>query len=273
MREKKSGSEKVAAGENSTVIEAGFVLPSQNSETKLGPGLYSMNKRCNVPFVSLVGSAGFRKMFSWGELAEVPVGQIVSIHNASFHGGDIVLNKGGDICNRPSRISVPVEMIMSMTAPGFEGVQPLWTNSYPCDTRGAKRAYLNVDAFVNPISVVSGGGPLTAFIRGRRIAGSMNTESSLRAFGPPWGPGVGFLSAIEVPVNTTLNYIPFGQGASFSGTDTRSHNLLDAGDIFFLFPIGAILADVMTWPADSGVFSFPTGKRPAPGTWFVIEYE
>jgi hypothetical protein len=272
---KDPGKPKSKSGQNSTTIAVGYVGPGERSNYQLGPGLYSLNRRANVPFVQFIGSAGFRKVFSWGEITEVPEGQLVTVGNASYHGGDIFLNRGADMCNRPSRITVPVPYKL-ITFTQEDVSTAMWVCSYPCDTRAAKRAYLNVDAFVNPLGP-EGGGPLTAFIRGRRLDGSMNTVSSLQAFTPPFGPAVGFFSAISYPVLTDLNYIPFGQGADM-GDDTRPHNLLDAGDIFFFlgppFPFVANpLLSAMSWPADIGVFGFPIGQMPAPGTWYVIEYD
>jgi hypothetical protein len=263
---------KVAAGQNTTVIPCGYVDPNKLSNTQVGPGFYSLNKRSNVPFVGLIGSAGFRKVISWGEIAEIPCGQLVTISNASFHGGDIFINKGPDMCNRPSRITVPVPFTFGTITTG-EGDEKAWNSTFPCDTRAAKRAYLNVDARVNLFNLDGdSGAPLTAFIRGRRLDGSMKTENSLAQFAAPFGPGVGFLSAISIPVSTDMSYIPLGQGASF-GDDTRPHNLLDAGDIFFLLGIQETLADRITWPASSDIFGFPPGQAPAPGTWYVIEYD
>lgn len=268
-----SAPKKTAIGANTTVIPCGYVDPNKLSSTQVGPGLYSLNKRSNVPYVGLIGSAGFRKVISWGEVAEVPCGQLVTVSNASFHGGDIFINKGPDMCNRPSRITVPVPFVLgNITTP--EGVETAWNSSFPCDTRAAKRAYLNVDATVNLLDNEGlSGSPITAFIRGRRLDGSMKTENSLSQFAAPFGPGVGFLSAISIPVAADMNYIPLGQGASF-GDDTRPHNMLDAGDVFFLIGGPATpLSDVMTWPASTGVFGFPTGQAAAPGTWYVIEYD
>lgn len=259
------------SGENTTVISIGYVGPNTASGTQLGPGFYSLNKRSNVPFVGLVGSAGFRKTISWGEICEIPKGQLVTVHNLSYHGGDIFMNKGRDICNRPSRITVPVRYtLLSVATP--ELTQPLWTADYPCDTRAAKRAYLNVDAYVTDNDANIEG--ITAFIRGRQLGDSMNCENSLQYFPKPWGPGVGFLSAINYGVNNALTYVPLGQGA-LQGDDTRPHNLLSAGDVFFLFngAAGSPLGNFLTWPADRDVFGYPQQQAPGPGTWYVIEYD
>jgi len=260
---------KANKASNTTVITAGYVPPNEPSSTQLGEGIYSLNKRSNVPFIQLVGSAGYRKTISWGELCEVPCGQVVTVWNASYHGGDIFINKGPDMCNRPSRISVPVPFEFKQVQTG-EGLQTLWSTVFPCDTRAAKRAFLNVDAVTN--NPDSNNGNQTVFVRGRRLNGSMQCENSLQYFDPPWGPGVGYLNGLIYPIQTELVYIPLGQGAS-EGDDTRPHNLLDASDVFFLLGFDNDLTEFFTWPADSDIFGFPTGQAPAPGTWYIIEYD
>lgn len=254
----------VRVGSNTTVIEAGYIEPNTVSNTQLGPGFYSLNKRSNVPFVGLIGSAGYRKTISWGEIAEVPEGQLVRISNASYHGGDIFINKGTDYCNRPSRISVPVPFKVVQADIG-ESTFDVLNMKYPCDTRSAKRAYLNVDAFVAQLT------GLQVFIRGRRLNGSMNTLNSLQMFAMPFGPGVGFLGVLQVPVNTNLTYIPLGQGA-LMGDDTRPHMLLDAGDMFIVLGIpGNPLSDFITWPLTNGIVA---GQNPdGPGMWYILEYD
>jgi len=257
--------ETVKSG-NTTVIPCGYVDPNRASSTQLGPGTYSLNKRSNVPFVGLRGSAGFQKTISWGEIAEVPAGQLISVVNASYHGGDIFVNKGPDMCNRPSRITVPVQF-QNVAFEDGEGDNVSWSSVFPCDTRAAKRAYVNIDAVT-----IGGNTPLTVFIRGRRLDGSMKTENSLAQFVAPWGPGVGFLSALVLPVASVLLNIPLGLNAPL-GDDTRPHTLLDAGDVFVVIGAAGLLTDVMTWPAGADIFEFPAGQAPAPGCFYTIEYD
>lgn len=259
---------KGRAESNTTTINCGYVGPNLPSSVQLGPGTYSLSKRSNVPFVALVGPMGNRKVISWGETVVVPCNQLATVNNASFHGGDIWINKGDDVANRPSRISVPVRFTTTEIQYGEE-TRVLWYPVFPCDTRACHRAYLSVDAYVDPAIGQDG---LTAFIRGRRLDGSMETANSLASLSAPFGPAVGFLSAVNYGVNTVLSYVPLGQGSN-AADDTRPHNLLDAGDIFFLFNNGATVADSLNWPADRGVFGFPSGQTDAPGCWYIIEYE
>lgn len=253
---------------NTTTIPVGFVQPQVPSQTQLGPGVYSLSKRSNVPFVALVGSSGYRKVISWGELVEVPCGQLVTVWNASYHAGDIWINKGRDENNCPARITVPVRF-QEVTVDVVEGESNAWTPLYPCDTRSARRAYLCIDARVNPNFPA-----LPVFIRGRRLDGSMNTDNSLAEYDPPYGPGVGFLCALSYTGGQALTYIPLGLNAS-PDDDTRPHNLLDAGDVFILLGDGTDLVTAFDWPASvGGEFSdvFPESPAPAPGAWYVLEY-
>lgn len=257
--------------DNTAVIPVGFVGPNLDSATKLGAGTYSLNKRSNVPFVSLVGSAGYKKTITWGELVDVPSGQLVTVHNASYHGGDVFISKGRDMCNRPSRITIPVpyKVFYRGTPSGDPpATNALFAAEYPCDTRAAKRAYLSIDA--NAIAQA------TAFIRGRRLDGSMNTTNSLGVYTPPFGPGVGFMSGLEFIAGSQLSYIPLGQGA-LGSDDSRPHCLLDAGDVFFDLGIASDPWDPNTlfeWPAGRFyVDGFPNQKAELPGFWYVVEYD
>ena len=254
------------AGNNTTTIPCGYVDPNHPSKTQLGPGVYSISNRSNVPYVAFVGASGYRKVITWGETVEVPEDQLVTVYNSSYHGGDIFINKGADECNRPSRITVPVQfttvniVITETTVPAFQC-------AWPCDTRGAKRAYLNIDAYVKTAA-----GPLSVFVRGRRLDGSMKTANSLGQFEKPFGPGVGYLSGYSFWPNTVLSYIPLGQGASLDD-DSRPHNLLDASDAFLLFSSGSNVANSLDWPADKNVPEFPTAQATSPGAWFIVEYD
>lgn len=289
-----SNESRIAAGTNTTVVSVGFVQPSIITKIGLNAGTYSLNKRSNVPFVSLIGSSGFKKTITWGETCDVPANQLVAVQNASYHAGDIFLNKGLDICNRPSRITVPVDFRNSEYTWQIntgEGPSTLtataWGCKYPCDTRGAKRAYLTVDALVADMSAVDADtfpkpdplNPVVAFIRGRKLDGSMQTSNLLSApvanF-PPFGPGVGFLYSIKYAGQAPLTYVPLGNGAS-PNDDTRPHTLLDAGDVFFISQGANVLQNLMAWPLGQnqilGLYWSDAGVPAAPGMWYVVEYD
>lgn len=258
-----------------SVINAGYVAPGENSALQVNCGLYSLSNRCNVPYVELIGSAGFRKTITWGELAYVPVSQAVTIANASYHGGDIVLNQGNDICNRPARITVPVPFFITETEVDIGNPLNLWASGFPCDTRGARRAYLMIDARARQFANDE---PAGVFVRGKRKDnGSHNAVSPITEFEPPFGPGVGYINAHQFLAGEALSYIPLGEGASL-GNDSRPHALLDAADAFLSltrFDEVYDLSSILTWPADGQTFDFydiPYGSTDAPGTWYLIEY-
>jgi hypothetical protein len=101
----------------------------------------------------LQGSGNTQKEFTWGETIEVFPGQNVKVQSASYMAGDIQIQSGRDIANRPKRITIPVKVL-----PESEGSFPKDTTVtplYPCDCRQAKRAYLgcvadsdNIDSLV-----------------------------------------------------------------------------------------------------------------------------
>lgn len=255
--------------QNTTVISVGYVEPNSPSTSQLGEGTYTLNKRSNVPYVSLVGSLGYRKTISWGEIADVPCRELVTVHNASYHGGDIFINKGDDTNNWPRRISVPVGF-RTTSFISDEGPQTLLQTNFPCDTRAAKRAYFNVDARVALESPIE---ELRVYTRGRRLDGSMQSGNGLFGQVSPFGPGLGYLNGYVYPILSDLNYIPLGQGASESD-DTRPHNLLDASDVFINIGNSSLI-QVLRWPADaqdSEFFPVPSPNSPYPAAWFVIEY-
>ncbi len=260
---------------NSSVIAVGYTEPNAPTKTQLSTGFYSLNKRSNVPFVKLVGAAGFQKTITWGETTVVPEKEMVTVYNASYHGGDIFLNKDIDPCNRPSRISVPVSYRVTLT-PGSSPANYTWQAIFPCDVRTSKRAYLNIDAlaaagFPDPGTGAFPG--LELYVRGRRLDGSLKTTNILSSFGPPYGPGVGFIDFQNVPMGLQASYIPLGQGAVI-GDDSRPHMLLDAHDVFLEMYTSNVLTDYLTWPAFGTALPTPIRTYPAaPETFYIVEYD
>lgn len=84
--------------------------PGPKSGYALGPGIYSLGTRANVPFVRVV-CGGFDKTISWGELVEIPSGDRGVLVNASYHAGNVWLNKGEEAGAMPSRISFATQII------------------------------------------------------------------------------------------------------------------------------------------------------------------
>lgn len=247
---------------NSTTIKLGYVAPSAVAPAPLtGGGCYSLNKRSNVPYVTIRGASGYLKTISWGEIAEVPKGQNFVVQNASYHGGDIILNFGEDACNRPSRISVPVSYARSLEV---SAGQFYWRADFPCDVRAAKRAYLQMDAYL----IAGGSQSRYVTVRGRRLDGSMKTENQLQRLTTPFGPGVGYFDVHELSASSVIT-IPLGKNAPL-GDDSRPHMLLDNADAFFFAQ--SDFQD-FAWPV-SEIPNFPSvSNTPFPSVWYVVEYD
>ena len=83
-----------------------FGLAAAVEAGSIGPGIYSLGTRSTVPYIQIKGTNGFNKIASWGELIEVPKGQLATVANASHHAGDIFLNQGEEPGNMPARITI-----------------------------------------------------------------------------------------------------------------------------------------------------------------------
>src|SRR5258706_5191563 len=98
-------------------------------------GKYSLGADSTIPFISLQGGGSSQKVFTWGELIEVPAGQKIQVKNESFMVGDIQINSGLDYANKPGKISLPVETNTDVGA-FFTTITP----RFPADTRLCRRA-------------------------------------------------------------------------------------------------------------------------------------
>lgn len=200
---------------NKTSYTLGFLLPNQVSQQRLSTGVYSLSARSNIPFARLIGK-GVDKTFTWGETVEVPPGMLCTIANASSHAGDLFINSGCDLDNRPARITVPVPYNMTAFDPGIGGnlfIAPY----YPADVRCARRAYLCPSIRVGGINTVE------AIVFGTRTDGSLNTISVIQ--GLTGSPGTGYVTLRLYPLSTMINIIPLGHQV-LDGDDTRPHTLL-----------------------------------------------
>ena len=137
------------------------VEPFQKSSIILSGGVdrpyyYSLGNQSTVPFVRLQGSGGTQKEFTWGETVEVLPGQNVQVESASYMPGDIQIQSGRDVQNRPARTTISiktipdVEDLSAIPLPG-DGSLPEVRPVFPCDCRGAKRAYLGCRISTGPI--------------------------------------------------------------------------------------------------------------------------
>ena len=201
-------------------FEIGYVAPNSSSQATLsGPGVFSLSSRSNVPFVALVGRSGFYKVFSWGEIVEIPHQEQCTVKNVSFHGGDIYINGGADYDTRPARISVPVPIIEQ-----GEGAGLLYTGLFPADVRMARRAYMMVNAQTLLVNT-------TVNIVGKQFDGSHNTGNEIVS--GVGSPGSGYRELYELPSSVEIGPIPLGKRASY-GDDSRPHALLTTAAVYFL---------------------------------------
>ncbi len=124
------------------------VLPFQKSPIILSAGsdtpyYYSLGNQSTVPFIRLQGSGGTQKEFTWGETIEVLPGQNVQVQSASYMHGDIQIQSGKDIANRPRRITVSVPVTpYPANETGEAELLASITPLFPCDTRQARSAWL-----------------------------------------------------------------------------------------------------------------------------------
>jgi hypothetical protein len=200
-------------------FEFGYMAPNQAGNQQLSTGTYCLSSRSNVPYVTLVGSGGNTKTFSWGEIITIPEGEACTVKNSSFHGGDIFINAGCDDANRPARITVPV----TLEDQTFAETDIIRT-TFPADVRMARRAYLIVDA------VTQGLLPPQATVIGKRYDGSHNTGNQLPNLLSE--PGAGYEDVFEFVIPEVLGPIPLGKGANYSD-DTRPHALLTTAEVYF----------------------------------------
>lgn len=222
-------------------FDLGYFGPNQsNGATLSGPGVFSLSSRSNVPFVSLVGRSGFHKVFSWGEIVEVPQHEQCTVKNASYHGGDIVINAGADYDTRPAAITVPVNIVL-VDIQGED--DPLYSGEYPADVRLARRAYFMMDAYSGEEDTVQ------ITIIGKRQDGSHNTFNQIT-----FEPGTGYQQEFDIPVTTEFGLVPLGKG-SLLGDDSRPMALLTTARVF-LSPTTAVFG------GEGGLFN----------AYYVMEY-
>lgn len=189
-----------------------FTQPQTVTDFQVGPGQYSLSTQSNIPYVSLLGNQGREKIFSWGELIEVPDGMLVSVKNASYHAGSIVLNGGRDFSTTPARITVPVPLTTVSSETDTVG-----TPEYPADVRRARRAWIVVDGFTGDSAASTA--EKTGFI----VEGSHNTARA--AVGEASVAGVGYSTVDPLPGLTRVDYIALG--ARTFANDNRVMALLD----------------------------------------------
>ena len=195
--------------------------PNRLTDLKLPGGTYCLSSRSNIPYIRLIGGSTSQKIFGWNEEIIVPEHELVTVQNASYHGGDIIINSGMDYSAKPSRITVPVGIVDNGV-----GADPRFTPEYPLDTRRAQRAFLY--GFRTPV----GGANMDIVV-------TQQAETSSFPQGPTsLGEGGGVTATLSqtvtVPAGTDINGFPLGQGAS---SDDSVHALLDS--VTFELPAAA----------------------------------
>jgi hypothetical protein len=150
-----------------------YVLPDNLASITLSGGRtipyhYYLGSNNLCPFVQLV-APNAQKEISWGETVTLQPGQVVSVRNVSFMPGDLQIQSGNIPPPRPRRITIPVQIVedeRANTDPNPSLTVLKGHTLYPCDTRMAKRAYVN---FTMNDTVFLGGTPplLSAVMYGR----------------------------------------------------------------------------------------------------------
>jgi len=220
---------------------AGNVKPGADSNLHLSGGVaipyfYSLGNQSTVPFVKFQGSGGTQKTFTWGELIEVKPNEQVQVFNASYMPGDIQIQSGHDFCNKPQRISVPIETDLNplnlVVDPdtGNYTITPgtIINPIYPCDCRNALKAFLSVDWFTGVASSGTGPNRNSVFIVGQNQQHTFIPEA---LFLPPlesplfFNSGKKYWQRIGLPSLTQLDLIPLGYNSNAHSPDPMT--LLD----------------------------------------------
>jgi hypothetical protein len=197
------------------------INPQSLSELILPEGKYSLGADSTVPFVSFQGS-GSSKIFTWGELIEIPQGQTCKVKNESFMRGDIVINSGWDYCNKPARISVPFNIEIKYDGGGVT----LWGPVFPADVRTARRAFVATSLRSNEDAVESG----------IMVMGLTKKHSFPALETTPLFPGVQAISYqtfFEVFPATEVRMFPLGYGSSVTDNNANPMGFTDAATFIF----------------------------------------
>lgn len=192
-------------------IPAGGLSTLRLSGGLTTPYRYQLAVGTTTPYVQLMGAAGGQKMISWNEAIEVPAGEMVTVRNASYHTGDIVINSGYDPAAIPSRITVPVplqDIIVGETVAGVRG-------AFPVDTRRARRGFV---ANLPPTVLAT---TLNVYGEARERSHGINPS-----YAYPVLPTPTFLNPQIIPPATQPGLVPLGAGAR-PGDDV--HAMLDVG--------------------------------------------
>lgn len=191
------------------------VPPDEITSGRLSAGWYSLSSLSTVPYVSLIGQEGREKIFSWGELIQIPDGSMASVKNASFHTGDIIINGGQDYATLPHRVTVPV--VVERTGGGED---PINIQAPFVDTRRARRAWFVMN--VIDAGLTNG----NALVLGANITHSNPTNGFITFTG-----GSGFVSGHTLLAHGQYCYIPLGYCSEIGMEESMV--LLDKGRVIY----------------------------------------
>jgi len=200
--------QKIEMHQRYGTYELGYTPVGTLIQTPLNAGYYSLSSMSNVPYVSIVGSGGNEKTFSWGEIIYVAPGENARVKNASYHPGEITLNGGKDFCTMPGRITIPVSLTIT-NVPTFT-----FKTAFPLDTRRAKRAWL----YLNTVADVG----CSCSKIGKAVRRAHNTTNTVSP-----GPGYTFVESIVAGSQV----LQIALGASSTGTGNDAMALLDTAEL------------------------------------------
>jgi len=191
------------------------------------PYYYSLSSRSTVPYVEISGGTKSNKLLSWGEVIMIPPGEMLTVKNASYHQGDIAINSGQDWVEAPTRVTVPVPLVV-VAGPGIGEATRI--AQYPVDCRRAKRAYGTIATLISSPGIVN--------IQGFWRESSFNTSYDLVLDSGPSLPQ--YAEQVTIPAFTKFGLFPLGKRAP----DTLTPMTLgDTAQFDFTYIVADIIAD------------------------------
>ncbi len=237
-----------------TLSQLGVEPGKLAKDLRLSEGKWCLSALSNVPFIT-VTIQDSPKVFTWGELIEIPSGCMGQVINSSKHKGDIYVNSGWDFSNKPKRITVPTPLVFFDISTGAESdytvppvVYPFTaTTKYSIDTRNAVRAYLYLDiTFQTP----EGGFPQVDFaIIGQPNTTSLNTYNLASIFAGSALPKTGYACNYTLLSATKGAVIPLGFNAQAAECCNAPQALLDYAQVFWQIDTSDRIATNPYYPA------------------------
>ncbi len=183
------------------------------------PRYFSLGNQSTIPFIQLQGSGLTQKVFTWGETIEVFPGEQVQVQSASYMAGDIQIQSGRDFCNRPARITTPIQVTPNF-ADGIPADLAFITPVYPCDTRQAKRAYFGLQLTTgdNTLGQLPQVG-IMGFNQQHSFPGNLDSAFTIGVPEILIPTGKKYLYSLSLASFTLYTLIPFGFNAQYQRSD------------------------------------------------------